>query len=317
MRNEKLIHLRKKKVLTIHIASPSDVCRPGIARNLWGDAWVKHELSRAFKKLGYLVSVSRPDQKPPDVLIHLSGGEIEYIYKKKIEQFPANIYKIAWVYSHPEKPNSKNLRGYDRIYCCSTFFTPKLQKMGYDAQVMLGATSKRPVSVPNKYDIVFVGNNRGPRGMDGRAIISHLKSLGELSYRIGIWGNNWKGKIPDAWYGGRYWPYPELNKLYGSAKICLQDHRPEMSREGFVSVKIFDIFASGSLPISNSNLGLHGIFKGAVPQYESAQHLGQLLHRYINDPKERTRLIKLGQKTAFACPWEKRAALFMEELRGQ
>ena len=89
-----------------------------------------------------------------------------------------------------------------------------------------------------------------------------------------------------------------------------------MSKEGFVSVKLFDILASGSFAISDSNIGIRGIFKGAVPQYNSAQHLKQLLHRYITDPKERARLIKLGQKTAFACTWDKRAALFMREING-
>jgi len=316
MRNERLLQLKEKKSLIIHVAAPSDISPPGLGRNLWGDNWAKEELSTALKNLGHRISVSRPDINPPDVLIHLSGGEIEYIYKKKIEQLPSSIYKIAWVYSHPEKPNSTNLRGYDKIFCCSTFFTAKLRQMGYDAQVMLGATSKRPVNIANKYDMVFVGNNRGPHGMDGRAIINHLKSLGNLPYRIAIFGNNWKGKIPDSWYGGRYYPYPEIQNLYASAKMCLQDHRPEMSREGFVSVKIFDILASGSLAISDKNIGLQGIFKGAVPQYKSAQHLRQLLDRYINDPQERERLIKLGQKTAFACTWEKRAALFVEELRG-
>lgn len=316
IREQKLDLLRNKKDIIVHIAAPSDVSLPGLARNLWGDNWVKVELSSAFRSLGYRVSVSRPDVNPPDVLIHLYGGEIEYIFGKRIEQFSNNIFKIAWVYSHPEKASSTSLRGYDRIYCCSTFFVEKLRQMGYAAQVMLGATSKRPVSVPNKYDLVFVGNNRGPHGMDGRAIIDHLKSLGNLPFKVGIWGNNWPGKIPASWYGGRYWPYETLNELYASSKVCLQDHRPEMVNEGFVSVKIFDILASGSLPISDANKGIDPIFKGAVPQYQSAQHLKQLLDRYIKDSKERERLIKLGQKTAFACTWEKRAALFVKELRG-
>ena len=311
----KLRQLRNKKEITVHIASLSDTAAPGLSRNLWGDNWVKEELSKALKKLGYLISVSRPNQKPPDVLIHLSGGGVSHIYGKPIEKLPNSIFKIAWVYSHPEAVNAQNLCGYDRIYCCSMFFIAKLHAMGYkDARVMLGATSKRPVKVANKYDIVFVGNNRGPHGMDGRAIINHLKSLGDFLYKIAIFGNNWKGKIPDSWYGGRYYPYPEIQKLYASAKICLQDHRSEMNREGFVSVKIFDILASGSLAISDANKGIDPIFKEAVPQYKSAQHLKQLLYRYINDPKERARLIKLGQKTAFSCTWEKRAALFMKKF---
>jgi len=304
-----------KKDLIIHIAAPSDTAAPGLSRNLWGDNWVKEELSSAFRKLGYKISVSRPDVHPPDILIHLSGGGISYIYGRPIEKLSNSIYKIAWVYSHPEAPNPQNLRGYDRIYCCSTFFIKKLHQMGYaDAQVMLGATSKRPVNVPNKFDVVFVGNNRGPHGMDGRAIINHLKSLGDLPYRIGIWGNNWKGKIPDSWYGGRYYPYLEIQNLYASAKVCLQDHRPEMSKEGFVSVKLFDIIGSGGFAISDKNIGIQGIFKGAVPEYESPKYLKELIDYYINHPMERETKIKLGQQTVFKCTWESRAKLFMKDI---
>jgi len=316
-REQKLEQLHSKKDLIIHIAAPSDTAAPGLGRNLWGDNWAKEELSEALKKLGCLISVSRPDQKPPDVLIHLSGGRISYIYGKPIEKLPDSIYKIAWVYSHPEAPNSQNLRGYDRIYCCSTFFIKKLHTMGYtNALTMLGATSKRPVKVSNKYDVVFVGNNRGPHGMDGRAIINHLKSLGDLPYKIGVFGNNWRGKIPDSWYGGRYYPYPEIQNLYASAKICLQDHRPEMSREGFVSVKLFDIIGSGSFAISDKNIGIRGIFKGAIPEYESPEQLKKLIDHYINHPAERATKIRLGQQTVFKCTWVSRAKLFMREFHG-
>lgn len=305
--NEKIAHLRKKKALTIFIASPSDDAHPKTLQNMCGDTWVKYELSVALKKLGHVISNRRPD-----ILIHLFG--VPSVSGKPIEKFPNSIFKIVWVYSHPEKVSSTNLRGYDRIYCLSTSYPEKLEKLGYtDARVMLGATSKRPLKVLNKYDIVFVGNRRV---LGSREVIDHLKSLGRLPYRIGIWGKDWRGKIPDSWYGGRYYPYLELDKLYASSKICLQDHRPEMSREGFVSVKIFDILASGSLAISDRNIGIRGLFKDAIPEYKSAQHLKQLLHHYINDPKERLRLIKLGQKIAFACTWDKRAAQFMDGLHG-
>ena len=311
MIDKKVIRLKKKKVLTVFIASPSDGPHPESIQNTCADTWVKHELSIALKKLGYTILEDRPDQRPPDVLIHFFG--VSTIFGKSVKQFSSSIFKIVWIYSHPEKVNSSNLHDYDRIYCLSTSYPEKLKKMGYpNAQVMLGATSKRPLKVLNKYDIVFVGNSRGS---SGRTIVKDLKSLGKLPYRIGIWGRGWKGRIPDSWYGGYYWPYSELSNLYASSKICIQDHRIEMAREGFVSIKIFDILASGSLAISDSNAGMRKVFKGAVPEYKSVQHLGQLLNYYINNSQERARLIKLGQKTAFACPWEKRAALFMGEFR--
>lgn len=314
-RQEKLTKLKNKKNLIIHITAPSDICSKHSARKMWGDNWVKHELIRAFRSLGATVVAARPDLNPPDILIHQSGGGIEYVYKKKIEQFPSQTYKIIWVYSHPEAVTNKSLQGYDEIFCCSLFFLEKLKKMGYqNAQVMLGATSKRPISTPKKYDIVFVGNNRGPYGKDGRKIINDLKSLGNLPYKISIWGANWKNKIPDAWYGGLYWDYPKLGNLYASAKVCLQDHRAEMSREGFVSVKLFDILGSGGFAISDKNIGIRGIFKGAVPEYESPKHLKELLDYYTNHPAERTAKIRLGQQTVFRCTWENRAKLFLREV---
>ena len=65
--------LRAKAHLTIHVCAPSDVCRPGLARNLWGDNWVKESLTEEFRRMGHTVLAARPDQQPPDVLIHLSN----------------------------------------------------------------------------------------------------------------------------------------------------------------------------------------------------------------------------------------------------
>ncbi len=311
-RQQKLTKLRKKRPLIIRVITPADKWSGGKA---WGDTWVKWELSRNFIALGMRVSVSKPDIRVPDVLIHLSGGELDYVYGKKIYQYPKEIYKIIWFYSHPEKMRSLGLSHYDKVYCCSLFLTEEVRRAGYqNVFVMLGATSKTDLHLSKKYDVLFLGNNRGPRGVHGRRIINDLKSLAPLPYKISIWGTNWKGHVPDAWYGGAYWAYPELNKLYGAATICLQDHRPEMNKAGIVSVKLFDMLASGSFVISDQNKGINGIFKGSVPQYRDAKHLKELLGYYLHHPNERESLRKRGQKIARSCTWRSRAKLFLKEF---
>lgn len=312
-RQQKLNKLSKKRPLIIHIVSPAD--KWGGGARAWGDTWVKWELTRNFVALGAKVSVSKPDVHPPDILIHLAGGVLEYVYGKKIYQYPNSIFKIIWLYSHPEQLLSLNLSHYDTVYCCSLFLLDKLRKMDIrNTHPMLGATSKIDLNLPKNCDILFLGNNRGPRGIHGRKIVNDLKSIAPLPYRISIWGLNWRGHVPSTWYGGNYWPYPKLNELYGSAKICLQDHRPEMNQNGIVSVKVFDMLASGGFVIADQNVGLNGIFRGAVPQYKSARHLKELIDYYITHPAEREALRRRGQEKAISCTWRSRAKLFLKEF---
>jgi len=312
---QKIARLRGKQPLVVSIVAPSDVAG-GRAGPLWGDYWVKWELERAFRSLGVVVQRTPPDEKAPDILIHLSGGTIKYLYGRSLKhrRVPEAAYKIVWVYSHPESIADKtnDLRLYDKIFCCSTFFTENLRQQGYDAQVMLGATAKRPAKVPIVHDIVFVGNAHGPAGKHGSAVIN---ALGTVPYKVSVYGSGWTGKLPEGWHKGQYFPYPELANLYASAVVCLQDHRPEMARGGFVSVKLFDILASGGFAISDCNIGIKGVFKGAVPEYTSPAHLRELLEHYIRNPDARKPLMQLGRRTAFACPWTKRAKLFLRGLQ--
>jgi len=294
--------------LTIRIASPSEVGGRIETQRLWGDHWVKAELADAFRAMGHTVVEGDPDDPAIDVLLHLSGGGIAYIFKRPIEQIAPHAHKIAWVYSHPEKVTPTSLKGYHRIFCCSVPFADKMRAMGYCVSTLLGATNKRPLSKPITHDVAFVGGTRGP---GGRPIINDLMAAKLKDKRITIWGPGWERYIPRDWYGGRYYPYPELGGLYAASKICLQDHRPEMADAGFVSVKIYDILASGSLPVCAPNVGIQGVFKGAVPEYTSPKHLREIIEHYCAHEDERRALIAQGQAIALNCTWAKRAELLI------
>ena len=81
-----------------------------------------------------------------------------------------------------------------------------------------------------------------------------------------------------------------------------------------MAVKIFDILASGGFCISDKNSGIEEIFGDSVPQYESAQHLRELIDFYIDHPDERSRLMEKGRKIACSHTWGERANQFLKEI---
>jgi len=278
-----------KDMRRISVISPSD---PYKTRLLWGDHWVKYELVRAFREIGYIIT----DEKP-NIVIHLFGSP---------HNLPENVYSIGWIYSHPDKIKPRILKQYDKIFCLSSSFTEKIRKMGFEAELMIGATAKQPVQKKIEYDILSVSNWRRMSG--GRKVIH---DLGETSYNLKIWGTRWKGKIPQKYYGGEYHDNQKLNELYASSLITLVDCHADMAREGFVPVKIFDALASGGFCISDKNSGIEEIFGNSIPQYKSPDHLKELVKFYINYPDERLRLMEMGRKIALSHTWEKRAKQFL------
>ena len=129
-----------------------------------------------------------------------------------------------------------------------------------------------------------------------------------------VWGNLWESILPKKYYGGRYWEYGRLEELYASAKITLNDHHPDMEREGFVSNKVFDILASGGFVISGKNRGLAPIFNDSVPEYESAEHLKELVEYYLDNPEKRQCLMGKGLKIAKTHTYAERAIQFAKGL---
>lgn len=287
----------------VSIVSNSDF-DPNLYKQLqWGDYWVKYELIKAFGEIGCVVT-----NVEPDITIHLFGSPAK---------LPKSAYKIVWIYSHPDRVNASVLSQYDKIFCLSPSFIKKINEMGFEAELMTGATARRPVQSEIKYDIVFVGNSR--RLPYGRKIV---QDVGETPYNFKVWGWGWKNILPQRYYGGEYIDNQRLDELYASSLITLNDHHEDMSREGFVSVRIFDILASGGFCISDKNSGTEEIFGDSVPQYESPEHLSQLIDFYINHPDERLKLMEKGREIALSHTWQKRAEQFLKgidesKLRGK
>jgi len=291
-KQEKLSRLMAKERIRIRVLTHAETERDLSKRMQWGDYWVKYELEREFIKLGFHVV-----QENPDVILYLFGVPVNGLSR--------DTYNIAWVYSHPDMVTTQNLKQFDKLFTLSPSYADKLRQMGYeDTNVMISATSKKPLQREKRYDIVFVGNSRG---MDGRRIV---RDVGHVPYNFKVWGRGWDLLLPEKYYGGPYFDYEKLSDLYASSLISLEDHHPDMAREGFVDIKVFDILAGGGFAISDRNPGIGEIFGDAVPQYESPGHLRELLDYYITNPDRRTELMMKGRKIALAHNWKKRAEQF-------
>ena len=295
----KIDRLRKiKRPLSTGIHTRSDREKDPQMRLLWGDYWVKKELEKELSRLGFDLS-----QKHPDIHIHLFGS-------------PAGSYdeealNLVWLYSHSDQVTIDNLRQFDGLFCASSHFLPKLHAMGYlPIELMPACTAKTPVQVPIEHDVIFLGNARENRP-DGRAIVGDLIQTG-LDFKV--WGNLWDRILPKENYGGRYWEYDRLEELYAGARITLNDHSPDMEREGFVSNKVFDILAGGGFVISAKNKGLSPLFQDAVPEYESAPQLKERLTYYLSHPEKRQPLMAKGRKIARTHTYGKRALQLMKDL---
>ena len=87
-----------------------------------------------------------------------------------------------------------------------------------------------------------------------------------------------------------------------------------MRREGFIAPKIFDILASGGFCISDKNPGIEEIFGDTVPQYESPEHLKELVDFYVGNPDERLKLMERGRKIALSYTWKRVAEQFVRAI---
>ncbi len=294
----KLNRLKDKTNFKIKIVSFSDTETDSERRLRWGDYWVKHELEKELRSLGHIIT-----DEDPDVIFHMFGAPLRFV--------PTDTYNIIWIHSHPDWITPEILKHYDHIFCLSPKFIQNILSWHFDAELLIGATSKKPVKTDIKYDIVFVANTKG---RSGRKIVNDLGDLTKFPYKLKIWGEGWEGIIPGKFYGGKYYRNEDLGELYASSLICLNDHHEDMRKNGFINPRIFDILAAGGFCISDGIVGLEDILEDAVPRYRTPEELRTLIDYYISNPHERDRLAQKGQQIASSYSFQEMARHLIESV---
>ena len=135
-------------------------------------------------------------------------------------------------------------------------------------------------------DVIFVGVNAFYR--------KAVHYLREAGIDVNIYGPNFEEGVAIK----EYLDNRILRKYYSSAKIVLNDTREGMKNLGFISNRIFDASACGSLVISDYMKEIEDIYGDSVPMWKTKEELIKLV-RYYLDPKnenERKEKIKKAQK---------------------
>ena len=95
-------------------------------------------------------------------------------------------------------------------------------------------------------------------------------------------------------------PNDELHRVYSSAAIVLNDHWDDMREYGYISNRVYDALACGTLVLSDDVPGLTERFGEAVAVYRSAAELRELVERLLGDPAECRRRGQLGRSVVLA-----------------
>lgn len=190
----------------------------------------------------------------------------------------------------PPQPADANLdddwQNFDVIAVASPTYAAELNRAGIKAVYVPQFTNPEkfyPAPDPAlASDILFVGSNWHDR--------TSLRYALEAGFTVAVYGYNWQGIVPPEMYKAPYIANTELNRYYSSAKIVLNDHRPDMKDFGFVNNRIYDATAAGALVISDYMPEIEAAYGDAVPMYKNKEELARLLEYYLAHEDERLAL---------------------------
>lgn len=280
----------------------------------WGDFHYASALQMGLGRLGHRVLVQCMPQwdersdREADVVIHIFG--LSY-YRPK-----ASHLNILWVISHPEKVTESQVRGFDLVLAASQPFAEQLRKRygvdAYDVPQFTEPGMFRPgLEHGQPTDLLFVGNSRRTE----RPIVRWATQL-EPEHSLALYGGDWEGLVEPRFVKSKYLPYEELGGWYAKAFAVLNDHWPDMRREGFINNRILDATAAGAFVISDAHSELQRLFP-SLPCCESREQLKQVLKRAADEPEWRAAVIKdCRERTLGEFTLEKRTEQLISLIHG-
>lgn len=283
-----------------------------------GDYWIAEDFAQGFQTSGidtqidYRGEYQREHQPQPKINLFMrgytkfyppfeKGCNVLYVYYPMAysEQSALKIKKDV-LNARMKMPENASLdddwQNYDVIAVASSSYAEELNKNGIEAVYVPQFTN------PNKFhpdlyeelktDILFVGSNWHER-------TSLLYAL-ESGFEVAVYGYKWDGIVPPEMYKASYIPNDELNKYYSSAKIVLNDHRPDMKEFGFVNNRIYDATAAGALVISDYMPEIEAVYGDTVPMFKNKKELSELLNYYLNHDDERQKKAEAARQITLA-----------------
>ena len=280
--------LKNEFIKIIDIKTKIQIISPATPNSFrCGDFWVQKDLENEFEKRGYEIV-----DKDSDIDFYLFGNTLFNDYLSAPRRF-------CWVYSHPDfiKNNKKEWelfsKQFEHIFVLSNKFISSVD----GSSLLLGASSKKfvPREEAVKYDIVFVGNSAKPKRVD---TIKYLINLNK--YKICLAGGGWEKKLGNLInkidYKGSYIDNDKIGEFFNQGHLSFYSAHEDMQREGFVAVRILDIFRSSEcLCLSEDNPGLKDISIN-IPTYSNDRDLSKKIDYFLKNPKKIRQTIKKCRK---------------------
>lgn len=276
---------------------------------LWGDTHFAAALAAALRRHGAIPSIhlhadwEAPSSQCVDVAVHIRGLGT-YVPKPSHKN-------ILWIISHPEQVSVAECNSYDLVLVASEVFAEQLRgEVRVPVEVMYQATDPdrfSPSPDPElATELLFAGNSRGQQRMAVEAALA-------IDAPLKVFGQGWDEALPPGVLAGSHFPNERLGSLYSSADVSLNDHWPEMARQGFISNRVFDIVASGGLVFSDPVAGLDRVFGELIPTFCSPEQLRRLLDSRRADPAQfEARMIAAREIVLRDHTFDNRARRFME-----
>lgn len=259
-----------------------------------GEYWLAQDIKNYMKKenySGHIVFENSVYDEPSEITLKLRGP----IYDKDLKEHQG--ISVLWQiypegYSRSIKDYLKDMilaaKGSDVVAVASKDIALALREQGYNAYYVPQFTNKdrffRDIDEGLKSEVLFVGNYHFRR----EGVVWAIKQ----GIPITIYGD----KYPQGMAKAKYVDNRILRKYYSSAKIVLNDTKPLMRELGFISNRIFDATACGSLVISDYMKEIEEIYGDSVPMYKTPEELVELVKYYLAHDDERERLAQQAQQ---------------------
>lgn len=288
-----------------------------------GDYFTALELGKSLKKLGWNISfLSRNGhgnwykvEEDVDVLISL----LDAYNPHKIKCSNKSLIKIAWPRNWFDRwVSNSGFLEYDIVLASSKTACKYIkEKSGVKAFLMPIATNSTRfhdnISQNEDYscDYCFTGSYWN----DPREIIEMLDPR-SMPYKFKLYGKNWNKINKFKEYDQGFINYSNLPEVYASTKIVIDDANRVTKNYGAVNSRVYDALATGTLVLTNGEIGAEETFHGKLPVFRSKDELNELIKYYLDN--ESARLSKVKELQDFVLEnhtYKNRANILKEVLK--
>ncbi|MCH7666388.1 MAG: glycosyltransferase [Acidobacteria bacterium] len=234
----------------------------------------------------------------------------------RIRSESPGLIKVAWMRNWFDRWAEQPWFGAFDLYLCSSGKAARYirDEHGKEAHVLRIATDPerfRPGDVDPELasDYCFTGSYWNTERDLERLRPSRIE--GDFA----IFGSGWDDHRRFRAHRRGFVPYEELQRVYQSTKIVVDDANHATRPWGSVNSRVFDSLASGALVITNGQEGAKEVFGEALPTYSSAKDLEKLVGWFLaEDEARRARVEELRRQVLEKHTYAKRAHEFSDIL---